>query len=329
MSKALGIVSGGLDSSLAIMTLMQQGIEVAGIAFATPFFDAEKAKKAATAIGHRLIVADISEIHLKVLKDPKYGYGRNMNPCIDCHALMFQLAGEKMIAEGFDFLFSGEVLGQRPMSQNANALKSVAKLSGFADKIIRPLSAKLLEPTAMEVSGMIDREQLLDFQGRSRRPQQALAKEWGLQDYPASGGGCLLTEEGFSNQLRDLFDHSPEAGVNDIELLKTGRIFRLSPTSKLILGRHRRDNEILQKLADNSQLQMRAKDHSGSLGLFCGEQSQPDLDIAAAIVASYGKGKNEAEVDVLCSTAETEFVRSVKPMLREVSRELLVRQKLK
>ncbi len=325
MSKALGIVSGGLDSSLAIMALMKQGIEVAGIAFTTPFFNAEKAKVAATAIGHRLIVADISETHLKVLKDPKYGYGRNMNPCIDCHALMFQLAGEKMVAEGFDFLFSGEVLGQRPMSQNANALKSVAKLSGFADKIIRPLSAKLLEPTAMEISGMIDREQLLDLHGRSRRPQQALAKEWGLQDYPGSGGGCLLTEAGFSNQLRDLFSHSPEAGVHDIELLKTGRIFRLSATSKLILGRHQRDNEAMQKIASDNQLKLRAKDHSGSLGLFCGEQSQPDLDIAAAIVASYGKGKDEEEVDVLFSTTETEFIRRIKPLSREVSRELLVR----
>ena len=325
MSKALGIVSGGLDSSLAIMALMRQDIEVAGIAFTTPFFGAEKAKIAATAIGHHLIVANISEIHLKVLKDPKHGYGRNMNPCIDCHALMFQLAGETMVAEGFDFLFSGEVLGQRPMSQNANALKSVAKLSGFADKIIRPLSAKLLDPTAMEISGLVDREQLLDFQGRSRRPQQALAKEWGLQDYPGSGGGCLLTEAGFSNQLRDLFSHSPEASVSDIELLKTGRIFRLSATSKLILGRHQRDNEAMQKIAGDNQLQMRAKDHSGSLCLFCGEQSQPDLDIAAAIVASYGKGKDEEEVDVLCSTTETEFVRRVKPLSREVSRELLVR----
>ncbi len=325
MAKALGIISGGLDSSLATMALMRQGIEVVGISFSTPFFGADKAKVAAKAIGHPLIVADISDVHLQMVKSPKYGYGRNMNPCIDCHAMMFQLAGEKMEQEGFDFLFSGEVLGQRPMSQNANALKSVAKLSGFADRILRPLSAKLLDPTPMEISGLVDREQLLDLQGRSRKPQQALAKEWGLHDYPASGGGCLLTEAGFSNQLSDLFNHTSDADVADVELLKAGRIFRLSATSKLILGRHRSDNEILQKLAKPEHLKLRAKDFSGSLGLFCGEQNQAELDIAAAIVASYGKGKNESEVEVLFSGAEDSFVRQVVPMLREESRKLLVR----
>ncbi len=325
MSKAIGLVSGGLDSSLAVMALMRQGIEVTGIAFVTPFFNADKAKLAAKAIGHKLIIETISDIHLQVVKTPKYGYGRNMNPCIDCHALMFQLAGEQMVKDGFDFLFSGEVLGQRPMSQNANALKSVAKLSGFADKIIRPLSAKLLETTSMEESGLVDREQLLDFQGRSRKPQQALAKQWGLLDYPASGGGCLLTEEGFSNQLRDLFQHQPEATVAEVELLKVGRQFRLSAASKLILGRHRSDNEALQQQMKPDQTKLRCQNFSGPLGLFCGTADQNDLDTAASIVASYGKGKDEVEVDVLCITNDKEVVRRVKPMLRDVSRKLLIR----
>jgi len=325
MSKALGLISGGLDSSLAAMTLMRQGIEVAGIAFVTPFFTADKAEIAAKILGHRLITVDIGATHLQMVKTPKYGYGRNMNPCIDCHALMFQLAGERMIEEGFDFLFSGEVLGQRPMSQNANALRSVAKLSGFGDKIIRPLSAKLLPETPMENAGIIDREQLLDLQGRTRKPQQALAREWDLQEYPASGGGCLLTEEGFSNQLRDLFDHEPKATVSDVELLKAGRIFRLSSTGKLILGRHRADNDVLQKLLQPEQIKLRARNFSGSLGIFCGKQEQPDLITAAAIVASYGKGKNEAEVEILCTTSDNEFILSVKPMLREASRQLLLR----
>ncbi len=325
MSKALGLISGGLDSSLAAMTLMRQGIEVTGIAFVTPFFNAEKAKIAANAIGHRLIIENISDIHLQMVKTPKYGYGRNLNPCIDCHALMFQLAGERMIKDGFDFLFSGEVLGQRPMSQNANALKSVSKLSGFSDRVLRPLSAKLLQTTTMEESGLVDREQLLDFQGRSRKPQQALAKEWGLQDYPESGGGCLLTEEGFSNQLRDLFDHEPDATTKDVELLKVGRQFRLSATAKLILGRHRSDNEALQRQIKPDQIKLRCQNFSGPLGLFCGNPDQQELNIAAAIVASYGKGKDEAEVDVLCTAAEGEFVRRVKPMPREISRQLLIR----
>jgi len=325
MYKALGLISGGLDSSLATMALMRQGIEVAGIAFVTPFFSAEKAKAAAKIIGHPLIVENISDVHLQMVKTPKYGYGRNMNPCIDCHALMFQLAGERMVKDGFDFLFSGEVLGQRPMSQNANALKSVANLSGFSDNIIRPLSAKLLPVTAMETAGLVEREQLLDFQGRSRKPQQALAKEWELHDYPASGGGCLLTEEGFSNQLSDLFNHDPAATVADVELLKVGRQFRLSATAKLILGRHRADNEALQQQIKPEQVKLRCQNFSGPLGLFCGNGEHEELDTAAAIVASYGKGKDETEVDVLCIAGGNEFVQRVKPMPREISRQLLIR----
>lgn len=326
MSKALGLTSGGLDSSLAAMALMRQGIEVTGIAFVTPFFDAEKAKKAADFIGHPLIIEDIGDIHLDMVKTPKYGYGRNMNPCIDCHAMMFRLAGERMEKEGFDFLFSGEVLGQRPMSQNANALKSVAKLSGFPERVLRPLSAKLLPITPMEESGLVDREQLLDLQGRSRKPQQALAKEWGYINYPASAGGCLLTEEGFSNQLRDLLDHNPTATTHDVELLKAGRQFRLSTTAKLIVGRHRADNDALQQLYQEGLIKMRCENFSGPLGIFCGETKPEDLQKAAAIIATYGKGKDEASVDVLCIEGEKESSLAVKPMLREEAQKLMLRQ---
>ena len=325
MSKALGIVSGGLDSSLAVLTLMRQGIEVTGIAFATPFFGAEKAREAARIIGHQLIVAEITDIHLEVLKNPKYGYGRNMNPCIDCHALMFRLAGERMEKEGFDFLFSGEVLGPLPMSQNANALRSVAKLSGYGDKILRPLSAKLLPPTPMEEAGLVDREQLLDIQGRSRRRQQALAKEWGYHEYPASAGGCLLTEEGFSNQLRDLLVHNPQANGNDVELLKAGRQFRLSPQAKLIVGRNKADNDRLQELVTPTHIRLRCLNFSGPLALICGEPTENDLQTAAAIVASYGKGKNEPLVEVLCMEAEdNNNVLNVKPMTREEVQERIL-----
>ncbi|WP_291317523.1 thiamine biosynthesis protein [Desulfuromonas sp.] len=242
MSKALGLLSGGLDSSLAAMTLLRQGVEVTGIAFVTPFFGSAKAEQAARQIGIPLIVQDIGEVHLEMVKNPRYGYGKNMNPCIDCHAMMFRLAGEVMAGKGFDFLFSGEVLGQRPMSQNLNALRSVANYSGHPDRILRPLSARLLAITAMEEEGLVDRERLLDIQGRSRKPQEKLAREWGLTDYPSSGGGCLLTEKSISNRLRDLFDHRPEATVTDVELLKLGRQFRLSETAKLTLGRNQADN---------------------------------------------------------------------------------------
>jgi len=220
MTKGLGLLSGGLDSSLAALTLKRQGVEVSGISFATPFFGTGKARKAAEQMEIPLIVKDISDVHLEMLKNPVYGYGKNMNPCIDCHAMMFNLAGEIMRQEGFDFLFSGEVLGQRPMSQNITALHTVAKHSGCKGRILRPLSAKLLPITPMEEEGLVDREQLLDIQGRSRKRQEALAKEWGLKEYPSSGGGCLLTEKSFSGRLRDLIEKQPEATVVDVELLK-------------------------------------------------------------------------------------------------------------
>lgn len=325
MSKALGLVSGGLDSSLAAMTLMQQGIDVTGIAFVTPFFDAEKAKKAADIIGYPLIIEDIGEVHLEMVKTPKYGYGRNMNPCIDCHAMMFRLAGARMERDGYDFLFSGEVLGQRPMSQNANALKSVAKLSGYPDRVLRPLSARRLPITPMEENGLVDRERLLDIQGRSRKPQQALAEAWGYSDYPPSAGGCLLTEEGFSNQLRDLLEHDPGATVQDVELLKAGRQFRLSETAKLIVGRNRADNEALQQLTQPGQLKMRCNNFSGPLGVFCGPENPDDIRLAAALVATYGKGKDEPEVDVLCINDDDTSVITVKPLPRDKTQELILR----
>jgi tRNA U34 2-thiouridine synthase MnmA/TrmU len=325
MSKALGLVSGGLDSSLALLTLRRQGIEVAGVAFVTPFFDAEKAIRSAELLDFPLIIEDISGVHLEMIKKPEYGYGRNMNPCIDCHAMMYRLAAEIMEREGFDFLFSGEVLGQRPMSQNANALRSVAKLSGFPDRVLRPLSAKLLPITPMEESGLVDREQLLDIQGRSRKPQQALAKEWGLEEYPPSAGGCLLTEEGFSNQLRDLLDHDPTAGPSDVELLKAGRQFRISDKVKLIVGRNQADNEKLKEQAKPRHISMRCNNFSGPLAVLVGTPETAELESAAAIIASYGKGKNEPQVEVLCISAEGESICSVAPMPREKSLEMLIR----
>jgi len=260
-----------------------------------------------------------------MLKAPKYGYGRNMNPCIDCHALMYRLAGERMQEGRFDLLFSGEVLGQRPMSQNPNALRSVANLSGYPERVLRPLSAKLLPETIMEKEGLVDREQLLDIQGRSRKRQQQYATEWGYLNYPPSAGGCLLTEEGFANQLRDLLEHDPQATVNDIELLKAGRQFRLSPASKLVLGRNQEDNELMKQLSQPHHILLRCENFSGPLGIFCGPAEGEELNMAAAIVASYGKGKNETSVDILCSHGDTTQALTVKPMPREVSQGYILR----
>ena len=324
MSKGLGLLSGGLDSILACLTLKRQGVDVTGIVYVTPFFGAERAKAAARQIDIPLIVKDISDIHLEMLKNPRYGYGRNLNPCIDCHAMMFRIAGE-MVAKGdFDFLFSGEVLGQRPMSQNANALKAVAKHAGCGDLILRPLSAKLLPITPVEEQEMVDREQLLDIQGRSRKRQEELAREWGLKEYPSSGGGCLLTEKSFTGRLRDLLTHQPDCTPRDVELLKVGRQYRLSPSAKLTLGRNRQSNEAIQALATAEHTLLRAVGFSGPLGLVSGRPSEEDLATAGAIVAAYGKGQHEAQLEVLCICGEERWKVEVVPMVREDVEKLIV-----
>jgi tRNA-specific 2-thiouridylase len=324
MSKALGLFSGGLDSSLAALTLKRQGAAVTGIVFVTPFFGAERARVAARQIDIPLIVRDISEIHLAMLKDPRYGYGRNLNPCIDCHALMFRIAGELVDRGEFDFLFSGEVLGQRPMSQNTNALRSVAKYSGYPDLILRPLSARLLPITPMEEQGLVDRERLLDIQGRSRRRQEELARQWGLTEYPGSGGGCLLTEKSFTGRLKDLLDHHPDCTPKDVELLKLGRQYRLSPQAKLTLGRNRDTNEAIKALADDDHLLLRAESFSGPIGLVSGHPSEEDLQRAAAIVVAYGKGKDSARVAVSILRGTTKKSVEVAPMERQKIEGLIV-----
>jgi tRNA U34 2-thiouridine synthase MnmA/TrmU len=324
MVKALGLLSGGLDSSLAAVCLKKQGIHVTCIAFVTPFFGSAKAEHMAQMIDVPLMIKDISDVHLNMVKAPRYGYGKNMNPCIDCHAMMFRLAGNIMNDQGFEFLFSGEVLGQRPMSQNANALRSVANFSGHPERILRPLSAKLLPVTKMEEQGLVDRDLLLDIQGRSRKRQEALAKEWGLVDYPSSGGGCLLTEKHFSDRLRDLIVHEPDCSVNDVELLKIGRQFRLSDHSKLVLGRHQEDNEGIEARHSAGQTLLRTPGVPGPLGLVSGVPSTEDIELAGAILASYGKGKDQQTVKVLALNSDGEKTFVVQPMPRSETMKKIV-----
>ena len=287
---ALGLLSGGLDSMLAAELLRRQGVDVTAIIFTTPFFGSSRGEQAAKQLGIPYRIEDITTDHLVMVKAPKYGYGKNMNPCIDCHAMMFTKAGELMQQLGADFLFSGEVLGQRPMSQNSKALRSVEKSSGFEDLILRPLSAKLLPETEPERKGLVDRETLLDIQGRSRKVQIELAVEWGIQDFPSSGGGCLLTDPVFSVRLKELFDHMPEADATEVEKLKYGRHFRLPGGSKVIVGRHKADNEALEPLAGTGDLLLRHLDVPGPLTLLDKGAPPGDVEMAASITARYGKG---------------------------------------
>ncbi len=300
MAKALGLFSGGLDSMLAALVLRRAGVEVEGVTFATPFFGAQRAQISAAHIGLALSVLEVGPEHLEnVVKAPRYGYGSNMNPCIDCHGYMYRKAGSLMDAHGFDFLFSGEVLGQRPMSQNRQALGLVAKLSGRPQSILRPLSALVLEPTPMEETGLVEREKLTGLSGRSRKPQMELARQLGVTDYPAPAGGCLLTEPGFSHRLKDLLQHTPQAGVEMVELLKHGRHLRLSPQAKLVVGRNQGENGILESLAPDEALRIIAQGVPGPLGLYIGPSARADLELAAQIVAGYGKAPADQPVEVM------------------------------
>jgi tRNA U34 2-thiouridine synthase MnmA/TrmU len=245
--RALGLLSGGLDSMLAGLILCDQGIEVESVTFETPFFNAAKGRKASQMTGIPLTVKQIYPVYIKMLKNPPAGYGKHMNPCMDCHSLMFKLAGEMMQAQGFDFLFSGEVVGQRPMSQTKSALRYVEKHSGFEGYILRPLSAKNLPQTIPEKEGLVNRELLLDIEGRSRKRQIQLAKKFGITEYPTPAGGCLLTDQGYTNRLKDLFNHQRDCTEAELHLLKYGRHFRLNPEAKLIVGRTQKDNEKILK----------------------------------------------------------------------------------
>jgi hypothetical protein len=322
MAKALGLLSGGLDSILACLVLRRAGVEVEAVSYASPFFGAEGARRAAEAYGIALTVLEVGPEHLeRVVKRPRYGYGSNMNPCIDCHAYMLRRAGEIMAARGLDFLFTGEVVGQRPMSQNRQALVTVAKASGFGERVLRPLSALTLPATAMEETGLVERERLLGLSGRGRKPQMALAEELGVKDYPAPAGGCLLTEPGFSRRLKDLLSHDPEAGVVEAELLKHGRHLRLGPGAKVIIGRNHAENLILQDLAPGGAWRMSAVGIKGPVGVYFGNLEAPEAVQAAEAVAGYGQAPPGAPVGVQVRGGP---LLSVTPMSRRAAEKLLL-----
>ncbi len=287
MTKAIGLFSGGLDSMLAARLLQEQGIEVTALTFTSPFFGAKRAKKGAKQLGVELVIADISEPHFEVVRNPAHGYGRNMNPCIDCHALMIRFAGREMEKRGLDFIFTGEVLGQRPFSQNRKALDVVARESGYGESLLRPLCARLLKPTQMELEGLVDRERLLDIQGRSRRRQLELARQWGLTEYSSPAGGCKLTDPGFSHRLREALADDPGMDVRDVEILKVGRHFRLGRGVRLVVGKNRADNERIEALAREGDVLLRVVGHPGPLGCLRSREAEPPLETAAAVTARY------------------------------------------
>jgi tRNA-uridine 2-sulfurtransferase len=300
--KALGLCSGGLDSILSAVVLQKQGIDVEWISFETPFFSADKAKKAARMVNIPLMVKDITQIYMQMLKNPNGGYGKNLNPCMDCHALMFRLAGEIMGERGFRFLFSGEVLGQRPMSQTRPSLKYVEKHSGMRGYILRPLSARKLDETIPEKNGWVDREKLLDITGRGRKRQIELAGKFGITDYPAPAGGCLLTDKGYCHRLKDLLKQKDNVTHNELMLLRFGRHFRTLSGTKIIIGRTMEDNEnILTCYDPHADSMMKINNYPSPVVLISGRASQGELYLAAAMCAGYSKLPEKESVEVKAS----------------------------
>jgi tRNA-specific 2-thiouridylase len=284
--RALVLISGGLDSILAARLLLEQGLEVTGVSFESPFFNADRARRSAEELGIELVVLDIGEDVLRIIEEPKYGFGRNMNPCIDCHSLMVRRAAQLMEKLGASFVATGEVVGQRPKSQMRFGLEAVEREAGIGGLLLRPLSARLLDPTTAELKGWVDRSRLLGLHGRTRKPQMELAEKFGIESYESPAGGCLLTDVNFSRAVKDLLDHDGLT-VPGVRLLSVGRQFRISERAKLAVGRNHSENERLFDMAVPGALYIKVVDHKGPVGVLTGAPTEEDESVAAAVVARY------------------------------------------
>lgn len=260
--KILLLFSGGLDSILAAKILQEQNVKIELLAFTSYFFNANQAKQSAKILRKRIKTIDISKEHFKIVRNPRYCYGRGLNPCLDCHLLMIKKAKQILKKEKFNLIATGEILGQRPMSQNKRQFQELEKNVGLKNKILRPLSARLLEPTIFEKENFIDRKKLLSISGRSRKPQIALAKKYKIKIFPSPAGGCILTDKIFSQRLKNLFDYKKRIDKNDIELLKVGRHFLINNV-KIIVGRNHQENLRIKKLANRQDILMEIDKISG------------------------------------------------------------------
>lgn len=291
--KALALFSGGLDSTLAMKLIIDQGIDVIACNINTGFGSTKDRlahmQNMCDQVGAELRIIDIRDEYLReVLFDPKYGYGKNFNPCIDCHAKMFEVAKRHMIAEGADFLISGEVMGQRPMSQNKDALQTVLEASDCDGLLLRPMSAKRLKPTIAETEGWVDREKLEAICGRNRDRQMELAAAFNLKDFESPGGGCLLTDENFAKKMRDFIAHDTFE-LQDIPVMKFGRHMRLPDGAKLVIGRDQEDNTHIQTIENSKFIHIRTDGQPGPSSLLGADASEADRNLAARLVLTYCK----------------------------------------
>lgn len=314
---AIALYSGGLDSTLAIRLMQLQGIAVKAIHFTSPFFgispdsDCGKydARRAAELIGVPLTVQNLGEEYLEMLRNPCHGYGKAINPCIDCHAYFLRKAKDYMISSGADFVITGEVLGQRPKSQRRDALAIVERDGQLQGLLLRPLSAKLLPLTIPEKEGWVNRELLPSIKGRSRKVQMQLAAELGVREYPNPAGGCLLTELSYASKVRDIFDHSAKLKPRDFRLLRIGRHFRLDDATRLIIGRNNTENDLLFESRKEGETAFRWDEGGSPLGLLIGDVSAENLQTAARILLRYTRCEKgvSARLRIVSGTEEKLF----------------------
>lgn len=292
--KIVALLSGGLDSQLAVRMMQEKGFDVSCVAIKTPFCDFDcgrgcgfEIRERADELGVDLKTVYLGDEYVQMLKNPKHGRGAGYNPCIDCRAMMFDAAKKRMDEIGAEFIISGEVLGQRPMSQHRKALRIIEEESGLQGRILRPLSGRLLDETDAERDGLIRREDLGMIRGRTRRAQLDMAKEYGIRDPPNAGGGCLLTDPSFGRRTRDLFEHVKDPTMNDIDLLKVGRQFRLDESAKLIVGRNHEENQVIESLSLDQDLLLSARDHMGPTSMIRGRATQEMVRLAAGVTLRY------------------------------------------
>jgi hypothetical protein len=314
---AIALFSGGLDSMLAACLIQAQGIQVRGVHFTSPFFgedilgnsDELRARQAADQIGMPLRVVSLGSDYLEMLRKPRHGYGKAVNPCVDCHAYFFRKAKEYMQEIGADFVITGEVLGQRPMSQRRDTLRVVERDSGLDGLLVRPLSARCLPATIPEERGWLDRERLGAIIGRSRKEQLRLAEEFGLVEYPSPAGGCLLTELSYQSKVRDLFTNEPELDPHDFRLLRSGRHFRIGDRSKAIIGRNHGENELLRQACRPQDTLISWRDGSSPVALLTGPLDHQTMESAARLLLRYTKAEPMADCTILasCGGRDEEF----------------------